>query len=90
MTRTEERKRYDAAGRAGGWVCACDGSEGRAACALPHLTGPTGPRCKWGGFVLITEPNGRDALICNDCVKGRLAAKFTQTNLFDLIEGETQ
>lgn len=87
--------------KAQGWICACDNGPGRAKCSRPHVTFPAGPRCTNGAFVLVVEPDGTDAVLCQACIDDRAKTarrrvreaaaaraadlKSRQTNLFDLF-----
>lgn len=73
MTLTpEERDAYDRIGNANGWRCMCDNTEGRAQCSKPHTVMPLShTRCPHGAFVLVTEPDGSQAVICRDCEADR-------------------
>lgn len=86
----EEQARSKARREEAGWRCECDGEAGRVRCSLPHLTATAGPRCARAGFVLVTETDGRDAVVCEDCAESRhtnaLVDAFPQTDLFDLID----
>jgi hypothetical protein len=86
-----EKARFEAQCREAGWRCECDGEAGRVLCSLPHVTATAGPRCSRIARVLVTETDGRTAVVCQECAESRhanaLAQEFPQTNLFDLIEG---
>jgi hypothetical protein len=84
----EEQARYEARRQDAGWRCECDGKAGRARCSLPHVTSTAVPRCSRPAYVLVTETDGRDAVVCEDCAESRhtnaLIQEYPQTELFDL------
>jgi hypothetical protein len=100
MTMTAiEHETFHRLTKANDYRCQCDGSPDRAACSRAHAK--SGKRCSNGAFVLVMEPTGEMAVICNDCETDRertarraerqakaaraKAYADAQTSIFDLL-----